>query len=178
MSIQRTLVGKVGALAVAGTLMLGSQAGLAQDANGQFPVAIHAGTCDAPGTAVAGLGTLVRLPSDAPEAGDTAGAADVTVVYGIADDADDVEVDAKVPDLLGGPHIVAVFDQSGANIVACGSIGAYTYEEGSDLAFGLQAVGDSGYTGVVLIDVEDDKVNDAEVYMVGGAAPETATPTT
>lgn len=98
------------------------------------------------------------------------------VVHGLPDDA---ELELTVDDLLAEDHILAVFDAEEENIVACGPIGAYTFEDGNDLVFGLRSQGDSPYSGVVLIDNDDDEEDgdaDIEIYLVNNTPAPAATP--
>ena len=166
------LVGFAGALAFAG------QAAFAAHEDLEFPAAIHAGTCEAPGDEVLALDNLVRLPEDAPESGDRAGAPGSQVVHGLPDDA---EIDLTIDDLFAADHILAVFDAEGTTIVACGPIGAYTFADGDDLAIGLRSQGDSPYSGVALFDGDDDDDDDddgadVEIYLVNNTPAPAATP--
>lgn len=171
----RSRLARLGMLGMAGGLALGGSSALAVHENLEFPAAIHAGTCEAPGEVVLDLGNLVRLPEGAPAEGDRAGAPGAQVVHGTPDDS---EIDLTVDDLFAADHILAVFNAEADAIVACGPIGAYTYEDGEDLAIGLREQGDSMYSGVVLFDVDDDDL-DVEIYIVNSTpapAPD-ATPT-
>ncbi len=171
---RQSLAVRVGAVAVAGTMALGASAALAVHEDLEFPVAIHAGTCEMPGDEVLALDNLVRLPSDAPTEGERAGAPGSQVVHGTPDDG--VDFDLTVDDLFAADHILAVFDAEGETIVACGPIGAYTFEEGNDLVFGLRSQGDSPYSGVAIIENDDDDELDIEVYLVNNTPAPAATP--
>ena len=173
---KRSLAVRTGIAAIASVIAVGSFSSLAVHENVEFPAAIHAGTCEAPGDVVMELPNLVRLLEDAPDEGEPTGAASPQVIHGLPDDT---EIALTVDDLFAADHIVAVFDAEGANIVACGPIGAYTFEDGQDLAFGLRSNGDSPYTGVVLIDNEDDDDDDeldVEIYLVNNTPAPAATP--
>ncbi|MDQ3541264.1 MAG: hypothetical protein M3440_11290 [Chloroflexota bacterium] len=176
----RSLFVRLGAVGFAGALAFSSASALAVHEDLEFPVAIHLGNCEEPGDEVVALENLVRLPEDAPDEGERAGAPGSQVVHGLPDDA---ELDLTVEDLFAEDHILVVFDAEGENIIACGPIGAYTFEDGNDLVFGLRSQGDSPYSGVVLIDNDDDEDDDdadIEIYLVNNTpapAPE-ATPIT
>ena len=162
----RSRVARLGMLGLAGGLAFAGTSALAAHENLEFPAAIHAGTCEAPGDVVLQLDNLVRLPQGAPMDGERAGAPGSQVVHGLPDDTG---IDLTADDLFGAEHILAVFDAEGATIVACGPIGAYTYEQGQDIAVGLRSQGDSPYSGVALFDVDDDdddSETDLEVYLV------------
>lgn len=171
---RQSLAVRVGVVAVAGTMALGASAALAVHEDLEFPVAIHAGTCEMPGDEVLALDNLVRLPSDAPTEGERAGAPGSQVVHGTPNDG--VDLDLTVDDLFAADHILAVFDAEGETIVACGPIGAYTFEEGNDLVFGLRSQGDSPYSGVAIIENDDDDELDIEVYLVNNTPAPAATP--
>lgn len=120
------------------------------------------------------LDNLVRLPEGSE--GDRAGAMGSQVVHGLPDDA---EIDLTIADIFGAEHILAVFDAEGANIVACGPIGAYSYSEGEDVYFGLRSQGDSPYSGIAILDGEDDDDDDGtdiDVYLVNNTLAPAATP--
>jgi hypothetical protein len=173
---RRSLLVRLGVVGFAGALAFGGASALAVHEDLEFPVAIHAGTCEEPGDVVAELDNLVRLPEGAPVEGERAGAPGSQVVHGLPDDA---EFDLSVDDLFADDHILAVFDAEGENIVACGPIGAYTFEDGNDLVFGLRSQGDSPYSGVVLIDNDDDEDDDdadIEIYLVNNTPAPAATP--
>jgi len=121
------------------------------------------------------LGQLVRLEEESPTVGDPVGAPGAQVVYGLPEE---IEIELTLGELLAEDHILAVFDPDGATIISCGPIGAYTFEEGDDLAFGLRSQGDSPYAGIALIDAEDeddDDPADVEVYIVNNS-PAPGTP--
>lgn len=168
--MRTALVGAAGALALAAM-----PAGAVHE-NIELPAAIHAGTCEMPGDEVLALDNLVRLPEGASEEGEPVGAPGAQVIHGTSDDA---EINLTIDDLLAADHVLAVFDEAGENIVACGPIGAYTYEDGSDLAFGLRSQGDSPYSGVAIVDGDDDDDDDGtdiDVYVVNNTPAPMATP--
>ena len=162
----RSRVTRLGMLGLAGGLAFAGTSALAAHEDLEFPAAVHAGSCEMPGDVAMELDNLVRLPQGAPMEGERAGAPGSQVVHGLPDDT---EIGLGAADLFGAEHILAVFDAEGANIVACGPIGAYTYEEGQDIAIGLRSQGDSPYSGVALFDVDDDDDDDEtelEIYLV------------
>lgn len=162
----RSRLARFGMLSIAGGLAFGGTSALAVHENLEFPAAIHAGSCEAPGEVVLQLDNLVRLPQGAAAEGERSGAPGAQVVHGLTDDT---ELDLTAGDLLSAEHILAVFNAEGDAIVACGPIGAYTYGEGEDLAIGLRSQGDSPYSGVALFDVDDDDDDgeiDLEIYLV------------
>lgn len=186
-SFGRPLLVRLGAIGFASALALGSASALAVHEDLEFPAAIHAGTCEEPGDVVLELDNLVRLPEDAPVEGEREGAPGSQVVHGLPDDT---TFELTVEDLFAEDHILAVFDAEGENIIACGPIGAYTFEDGNDLVFGLRSQGDSPYSGVALIgygddgddatattdDDDDDDDSDIEIYLVNNTPAPAATP--
>lgn len=168
----RSLLIRVGVTGFAGALVLGGGSAFAEHEDLEFPAAIHEGTCDEPGDEVLALDSLVRLPEDAPAEGDRAGAPGAQVVHGLPEDA---EIELAVDDLFADDHVLAVFDAEGEEIVACGPIGAYTYDDGDDLAIGLRSQGDSPYSGVGFFAGDDDGL-DVEIYLVNNTPAPAATP--
>lgn len=176
-TMRRSRVIRTGMMGFAGMLALSAVPVGAVHENLEFPAAIHTGTCEAPGDEVLALDNLVRLPEGAPAEGESAGAPGAQVVHGTPDDT---EIDLTIDDLFSADHILAVFDAEGENIIACGPIGAYTYEAGDDLVFGLRSQGDSPYSGVAMVDGEDDDddddATDIDVYLVNNTPAAMATP--
>ncbi|MGH2533507.1 MAG: hypothetical protein ACRDJW_14505 [Thermomicrobiales bacterium] len=174
----RSLSIRLGVAGLAAAAALGGSSALAVHENVEFPAAIHAGTCEAPGEVVFALDNLVRLPEDAPEEGDPVGAAGAQVVHGSPEDS---TLDATVDDLFAAPHIVAVFNADGDTIIARGPIGAYTYEEGQDLAVGLREWNESNFSGAAIFEVDDDVDDEdddeddddleVEVFLVSSTLP-------
>ncbi len=165
----RSLSVRIGAIGFASALALGGASALAVHEDLDFPAAIHEGTCAEPSEVVDELDNLVRLPEDAPAERARAGA---QIVHGLPDDE---ELDLTVDDLLAADHILAMFDAEGENIFACGPIGAYTFEEGDDLVFGLRSQGDSPHSGVAIIENDDDE-SEIEISLMNNTPAPAATP--
>jgi len=153
----RTLVARAGLIGFAGIAMVGGNGALAAHEDLEFPAAIHAGTCEAPGDEVLTLDNLIRLPEGSAGEEDRAGAPGSQVIHGLPDDT---EIDLTIDDLFADDHILAVFDAEGANIIACGPIGAYSYEDGDQLLFGLRSQGESPYSGVAILGDDADNSTD------------------
>lgn len=168
----RTLAIQLGLLGMVGAVAFGGSSALAVHEDLEFPAAIHEGTCEEPGAVVLELDSLVRLPEDAPDEGDRAGAPGSQVVHGLPADS---TIDLTVDDLFAADHVLAVFNPDGTEILACGPIGAYTFEDGNDLAIGLRSQGDSPYSGVALVGNNDDGVALA-IYLVNNTPAPVATP--
>lgn len=180
----RSLLIRAGLTGFAGVVALGGASAFASHEDLEFPAAIHTGTCEEPGDEVLALDNLVRLPEDAPAEGERAGAPGSQVVHGLPEGS---EIDLTIDDLFADDHVLAVFDAEGEEIVACGPIGAYTYDDGNDLVIGLRSQGDSPYSGVAIFDGDDDDEGDddgegeddglgVEVYLVNNTPAPAATP--
>jgi len=149
----RSMVARAGLIGFAGIAMVGGNGALAAHEDLEFPAAIHAGTCEAPGDEVLALDNLVRLPESGGDDENRAGAPGSQVIHGLPDDS---TIDLTIDDLFAADHILAVFNPDG-DIIACGPIGAYSYEDGDALFFGLRSQGESPYSGVAIFgDDEDD----------------------
>lgn len=149
-----------GLLAIGGSVAFSGSVSRAAHEDVEFPAAIHAGACEAPGEVVLQLDNLVRLPEGSGEE-NRAGAPGSQVIHGLPDDS---TIDLTVDDLFSADHILAVFNADG-DIIACGPIGAYSYTDGDDLLFGLRSLGDSPYSGVVIVEgtgSDDEETEDAE----------------
>ena len=181
---QRTGVGSIGRIvaipAIVGALALGvlANCALAQESS---PVAgmprtagIFGGGCDALASPVAfALDDVAigdddgRRPSGDPVG--AVGAADVLVSVTQRNGA-------RVDDVLGQPHAVAVAAADGT-VVACGEIGGYLYEN-EDLYIGLRGQNGSGVAGIALIEGDDDDAElDVTIFLVTDAASGAATAT-
>ena len=133
------------------------------------PTHIHAGTCSDVGDVVAPLSdTSAEFPMDGepmmmPAMG-TATA--IPVELGITSAAT-----VAYADLFSSPHSIVVHqDATDAGIkvyIACGDIGGP--EMGTtDIAFGLGALNDSGYTGIATIHDNGDGTVKVGVYLTTG----------
>ncbi len=164
----RTAMFRLGVVGLAGGFALGGASTLAVHENVEFPAAVHAGTCEAPGEVVFELPNLVRLPEGVAAEGERAGAPVAQVVHGVPLGT---TLDATVPDLFAADHIVAVFNADADTIVACGPIGAYTYAEGEDLAIGLREQNESNFTGAAFFTNNDAGALDVSLILVSDTVP-------
>ena len=155
----RSLVARAGLIGFAGIAMVGGNGAMAAHEDLEFPAAIHAGTCEAPGDEVLALDDLVRLPEDGEDEENRAGAPGAQVVHGLPDDT---TIDLTIDDLFADDHILVVFEADDADaatdpgILACGPIGAYSYDDGDEVFFGLRSQGESPYSGVAILGRDDD----------------------
>jgi len=159
---KRLRVSVVWALAlVFGMVLTGGASGAAQQ-TGTLPEAarpghIHEGSC-------ADLGEVAFPLTPATINGEAEGAVDLSEaegsaaafpVYGSATEVEGV----TIADLLEGEYAVN-FHESEDNIqnyIACGDIGGVVTEDG-DLLIGLAELNNSGYTGVAVLDGDDDEL--------------------
>ncbi|MGH2559998.1 MAG: phosphatase PAP2 family protein [Thermomicrobiales bacterium] len=165
-------------MALAGTLA--AQASLDDRT---WPAQIRAGTCDALAATAFDLNPAGAARSDADDDDDDAAAAGGAYVgaAGATQVATSgTEMRASLDDLLAPPHsVVVTAADGGESVVACGEIGGFPRGD-DDLYVGLRASGDSGMTGVALLDGDDDDDDDVEVtiYLTEVAAGPAASPTT
>ena len=155
----RSIVARAGLIGFAGIAMVGGNGAMAAHEDLEFPAAIHAGTCEEPGDEVLALDDLVRLPEDGEDEENRAGAPDAQVVHGLPDGT---TIDLTIDDLFEDDHVLVVFEADDADaatdpgILACGPIGAYSYEDGDEVFFGLRSQGESPYSGVAILGRDDD----------------------
>lgn len=171
-SIRRFVVGA----ALAGAIGMGGAMGvIAQDSTpaSGHPAHIHEGTCAEldPNPAV-GLFNLLPLGverdddgevAETPERRGTLSAAEV--VYS---ETDDIQFGWDA--MLASPHAIVVHESEDymENYIACGDIGGVVYDDdGNEMVIGLHPVGDSGYSGLAVLNEDGDSEVDVEVYLVG-----------
>lgn len=135
------------------------------------PAHIHSGTCGA------GLGDVVYPLSNLLDPGQisgmpASGAADaVPVVVSIT------TVASSLADLLASPYAINIHESAEniGNYIACGNIGG-TMSSATDLAIGLSALNDSGYSGIATLHDNGDGSTAVSVYLTeeyGDASMET-----
>ena len=155
---------RAGLIGFASLFAIGGSGALAVHEDLEFPAAIHEGTCLEPGDEVVALDDLTRLPEGSSGSDQTpAGAEGSQVVHGLPDGS---TLDLTIDELFADDHILVVFDAAGEVINACGAIGAYDYEDGDTLSFGLRSQNDSPYVGAVVLtplEDEDNADEDAEL---------------
>ncbi len=156
---------------LAGSLMAGGiGAASAQDQaeSPSHPSHIHAGTCDDldPNPAMP-LNNIVPIgQSDDDEASEPQGVLTASqILYAESDDGDQLTWD----DMLATAHSINVHesDENIQTYIACGEIGGVVKDD--KLVVALHPMNDSGYTGIAILEKDDDNI-DVEVYL---AAPPT-----
>ena len=179
---------------IAGTVLIGSIVGagagvaLAQDEPAadepSHPAHIHAGTCaDLDPNPVAPLTNVMpRLNGDGddadPESSDNAPQGILTAPRVLYSETDDIDLSFE-DDVLASSHAIAVHEseENIQNYIACADIGGVVVD--GDLVISLQPVNDSGYTGIVKLDSDDEGQVDVEIYLAEPASTEpAATPAT
>jgi hypothetical protein len=176
MRISRTLIPAV--LLLAFTLA-GTTTAVAQDATAVatpggpsegYPVAIHEGTCDNPSAEPAyQLDDAISMGADQEEPKVLGSEVERTILDTSGD------LDISLDDLGGSDYVVAAHaspDQFGT-LAACGQI-AGIVEDGK-LVVALTAVGESGLSGVAILEENGDKTT-ATVYLIPPSNDEQATP--
>lgn len=152
------------------------------------PGHIHQGSCDDLGEVAYPLtpATINGEDEGAVDLSQAEGSADAYVVYESETEIDEASLD----ELLAGEFAIN-FHESEDNIqnyIACGDIGGVVDDDG-DLMIGLAELNDSGYTGVAILDGDDDRddddgldvtvvlspVNSGGAGAEGGAAADNAT---
>jgi len=159
------------ALAISGAGFVAAQEAPAPD----HPAHIHEGTCgpELNPTPKEPLANVVpRQPAEGEEEGEPLGVLTApTVLYS------ETDVPLNLDDILAAPHAINVHEsqENAQNYIACGNIGGIEVDD--QLSIGLFPENDSGYTGVAILERNDDQTT-VKVYLVEPAEAEAATPTT
>ncbi len=171
---------------VAGTILIGSIVGagagvaLAQDdtttTEPSHPAHIHAGSCaDLDPNPVAPLNNVTPRLNDDDDDDDSNNAAQGTLTAPrvLYSESDDVELSFQ-DDVLASSHAVVVHEseENIQNYIACADIGGVVVDD--ELFVSLQPVNDSGYTGIVKLDADDDGEVDVEIFLAEPASTEPA----
>ena len=164
---------------LAGTLALGGAGqSLAQETTTtveSHPSHIHAGTCaELDPNPAAPLDNLYQIgidPDDiegSMEDLESVGVLTVSQIFY----ADSEEVDLSWDDMLAESHAINVHksDQEIDQYIACGDIGGTLVDDGEKLVIALHPQNDSGYTGVAILEKDDDDNVDVEVFLAAPAA--------
>jgi hypothetical protein len=158
---------------IAGTMLIGSLVGagtgiaLAQEeevAPGHsHPAHIHAGTCaDFDPNPVAPLTNVEqRMNEDEADNAPQGILTAASVLYSLSEE---VELSFE-DDVLATSHVIAVHEseENIQNYIACADIGGVVVD--GDLAVALQPMNDSGYTGIVVMDADEDGQVDVEIFL-------------
>jgi hypothetical protein len=139
------------------------------------PAHIHEGECG-PGlnpSPKEPLENIVpRQPAEGEEEAEPLGVLTApTVLYS------ETEVELNLDDILANSHAINVHEsqENAQNYIACGNIGGIEVDD--QLSIGLFPESDSGYTGVAILERNDDQTT-VKVYLVEPAEAEAATPAT
>jgi hypothetical protein len=167
---------------IAGTVLIGSLVGagtgfaLAQDEEApvgpSHPAHIHAGTCaDFDPNPVAPLTNVEQRLNEDEE--DNAPQGILTAAKVLYSESDDVELSFE-DDVLATSHVIAVHEseENIQNYIACADIGGVLVD--GDLAVSFQPMNDSGYTGIALLDADDNGQIDVEIYLAEPVSTEPA----
>lgn len=164
----------VAGAALAATIGLGGAAGvMAQGETPQngHPAHIHAGTCaELDPAPVADLYNLLPIGVERDDDGEVSESPEVRGTLTVGDvtysETDDIEL--VWDDVLSSPHAIVVHESEDNmdTYIACGDIGGVVFGDDDDeMVIGLHPVGDSGFSGIAVLDADDDDEVDVEVYM-------------
>ena len=148
----------VAILMVLATLVVSTSAPRASAQDGDrtpHPAHIHDGTCDELGDVVFPLEDVSLV-----EEGEVQGSRSASPV-----EVSETEVESPLDDILGGRHAVNIHlsAEEIGEYIACGNVGGRVVD--GKLAIGLREVNNSGYTGVAVLQ-EDDDETDVTVYLL------------
>jgi hypothetical protein len=160
----------VGAL-LASTVAIGGAGVAAQDAQPveSHPEHIHKGTCaELDPNPAAPLQNLLPIGADPDDLEASVAELEPVGVLTAAPIyyADSEDVDMKWDDMLAESHAINVHksDQEIQTYIACGDIGGVVVDD--KLVIALHPQNDSGYSGIAILEKDDDSV-DVEVYLAG-----------
>lgn len=170
---------------LAGSLALGGAGlALAQETTttiASHPSHIHAGTCaELDPNPAAPLNNLVPIAADPEDLEaslqevETVGVLTASpILY-----ADSEDVDLAWEDMLAESHAINVHlsDQEIDQYIACGDIGGTPIDDDGKLVIALHQQNDSGYSGIAILEKDDDGNVDVEVYLAGPSGGQIATP--
>lgn len=165
----------LGIVIASGLTMGGAAITLAQDeaaTTPSHPSHIHAGTCDDldpnPAAPLKNIEPRMAESDEEPAVEPVGVLTAVPVLY-----ADSEDVDMSWDDMLAESHAINVHEsaENVQNYIACGDIGGVVVDD--TLVITLTPQNDSGYTGIAILEKDDDGNVDVEVYLA--APPEDGT---
>ncbi len=135
------------------------------------PAHIHSGTCAQLGDVVFPLSDVSNeiVVDGTPMAGEDMGSNDNDVAWSVT------TVAAPLADIVSGGHTINIHESAEniGNYIACGDIGGMMMGE-SDLAIGLGALNDSGYSGIARLHDNGDGTTTVTVYLTETSAEDNA----
>ncbi len=172
----------IGALLVGSLTIGGAGIALAQDdTSGEgvhsHPAHIHLGDCgNLDPNPAAPLNNITARSADEDDDDDDTDLAPQGVLTAPAvlySETDDIELSFR-DDVLASSHSIVVHEseENIQNYIACGEIGGVVVD--GELVISLRPLNDSGYTGIVKLDEDDDGQVDVEVYLAEPASTEPA----
>jgi len=179
--MKRFVASTIATLALVSGVFLGSSQTLAQTpdpaalAAGIYPVAIHEGMCTSPKAQpqyTLSDTMVVGSDVDSPETVGTQVGAPVLI--------SDSTVDAKLDDLVGTPHVIALHASADQfdTLIACGQIGGIK-TDANQIIINLTPIQGSGITGIAFVTEKDNQVQ-VTVYVqsptLPGGTPEATPP--
>ncbi|HYJ13144.1 MAG TPA: hypothetical protein VEW66_06115 [Thermomicrobiales bacterium] len=167
---------------IAGTLLIGSLVGagtsiaLAQDeeetTGPSHPAHIHAGTCaEFDPNPVAPLTNVEqRLNEDEEDNAPQGILTAPNVLYSLSEEAELSFED----DVLAASHVIAVHEseENIQNYIACADIGGVVVD--GELSVAVQPMNDSGYSGIAVLEADDDGNVDVQIFLAEPVSDEPA----
>lgn len=169
----------LGAVLIGGMALGGSTLVLAQDdevaVTPSHPAHIHAGDCvDLDPNPAAPLNNVEPLVNDTDDEEENAPQGILTAAPVLFSDSEDVDI--AFDDVLAESHSINVHesDENIQNYIACGEIGGVVVDD--KLVIALHPQNDSGYTGIAILEKDDDGNVDVEIYLAEPGETSDATP--
>ena len=185
--IRRSLTALVATSFAAAAILIGGAGVNAQDATpaagdstgGNYPVAIHQGTCEMPTAQPA-----YQLDNTAPVGADQPDADVLGTPSGVPVLTSSGAIDATLDDVANGGNVLAIHasPEEFGTIIACGQIAGPSID--GQITIALQPVGDSTVTGIATLSEDstgvlglgDDQIQ-VTVYVIETGANSPASPT-
>lgn len=165
----RSVVTLAFALTLIGALATGlaTRSVVAQEMPATHPAHLHAGTCAAPGDVIY---PLTNVGFDYSVDGTAMAGGAVGAPSAIPVESSQTTVQASLADIAAGGHALVVHESADniQNYIACGDVGGTMMGE-TDLAFGLSALNDSGYSGVAWLRDNGDGTTMVTVFLTGAS---------
>jgi hypothetical protein len=170
----------IGALLVGSLTVGGAGIALAQDDTTEgvpsHPAHIHLGDCtDLDPNPAAPLNNITTRGAEEDDADeedtDNAPQGVLTAPEVLYSDSEDIELSFE-DDVLASSHSIVVHEseENIQNYIACGEIGGVVVDDG--LVISLRPLNDSGYSGIVKLESDDDGNVDVEVFLAEPASTE------
>jgi hypothetical protein len=161
-------------MAIGGSTLVLAQDDEAADTP-SHPAHIHAGDCvNLDPNPAAPLNNVEPLVNDTDDEEANAPQGILTAAPVLFSDSEDI--DMAFDDVLAESHSINVHesDENIQNYIACGEIGGVVVDD--TLVIALHSQNDSGYTGIAILEKDDDGNVDVEIYLAEPGETSDATP--